>query len=146
MLENGLVKLGVVRLDLDALILAELNLWIQGDVEGIGQDLVLGDVNVLDGGTADHAQIGLGESRLEGGISEILNRLFKEDLLAVHALDHRAGRLALAEAGDIKILLVSLIDLVDCLFEIGSFHGGLERRSVVLFLFDVLDIHWFVSS
>ena len=131
----------MIHRNLELLVLTELNLRIHADLERVGQLFVLVNVVVLQRRTADNAEIDVFNAERVSGIGIALDRLFIEDVLAIHTLDHGAGRFALAEAGDIELLFIAKIDLVDLSVERGGVNKHLEGSNIVFFFLDVLDIH-----
>ena len=123
---------------LKALVLAERDLGVQGDGEGEADRACVGDLDILNGRGADDVQRGLLQAELIGLGSQLVHRVLIEDLMAVHALDHGAGRLALAEAGDAYRRSALAVGVVDGLLKLGRV--GLDGKSsgIFLFLFYVL--------
>ena len=127
------------------LVLAQGRHGIQGGFKGDRQRLVLADLVIRDGGIAHGALaagIDAGTVRLQ---RQGIDGLVMEHVLAVHTLDHRAGRLASAEAGDGDALLVAQIRLVDRRLERRGVDGDVEGHFVVFF-FDVFGVHGVSSS
>lgn len=130
---------------LNALVLAESDLGVCFNGEGIGNAALVSDLNVNDRGRADELDLVLVYALLKGLGGKVVHRVLIEHVDAIHALDHCAGSLALAEAGNSYIALI---------FEVCGVDGGLELRRVALylkndvifFLFYVLDDHGLNSS
>ena len=133
--------LGDVLGGLQALVLAQGDLGVQGDGEGVAHGALFGDFHVLDGGLTDDAELTLGDALLEGLGGQLVHGVLVENLAAVHVLHDGAGSMALAEAGNIDAALVLQVGAVDGGLKLGGVGLHHEQGSVVLFLFHVLQNH-----
>ena len=136
-----LVYLCGVALCAQTLVLAEGDLGVEGDGEGVSDGLVIGDVDVNDGGGADELDVVLGHALLESLGSQLVHSVLIEHLCAVHAFDDCAGSLALAETGDIYAVLILQICGVDGSFKLGCVGLDLKSKGVIFFFLYVLDNH-----
>ena len=132
--------------DFKALVLAENDLGIDGDLKGVDELLVVVDLLIEQAGRADALKAALGTAGLKSLLRQRLDGFGIEHVLAVHALDDGARRLALAEAGHIELALVLFIYFVDRVIKHVGRDLHLKGRHILFFLFDVLDVHWISSS
>ena len=95
--------------NLQALILAQGDLGVQGDVQLDGQVAVFLLVHGGNAGRTDDLQAALGQALKHFG-EDLFDRILQEDVLAVHGLHHFPGRVTLAEAGKHDVLLGLGID------------------------------------
>ena len=117
------VHIGSSHLDLrlrrlQALVLAQLHLRVYGH-GALEHHTVLGAALQLHLGIADDLQLLLLHGGLIGVGQQDVHCFFIEDLCAVHALDHLAGSLAGAEAGNADLGPLLQVRLVD-----GGLKGG----------------------
>ena len=131
---------------LKALVLAEDDLGIDGDLKGVDELLVVVDLLIEQAGRADALKAALGTAGLKSLLRQRLDGFGIEHVLAVHALDDGARRLALAEAGHVEMVLILFICFVDRIVKDIGRDLHFKGRHVFFFLFDVLDVHWVSSS
>ena len=140
LVDLALVERLMILGDFEALVLAEDDLGIDGDLKGVDELLVVVDLLIEQAGRADALKAALGTAGLKSLLRQRLNGFGIEHVLAVHALDDGARRLALAEA------LVLFIYFVDRVIKHVGRDLHLKGRHILFFLFDVLDVHWISSS
>ena len=125
---------------LKALILAERDLGVNVGAEAQNSAVLLRDLGVGHGRTADGLELALGNAERKSVVRGIIKRIIIEHVLAVHPLDNHAGRLALAEAGNHDAAAGLQICTVDVLFKLGSVELDIKGNGVFFFL-AVLDNH-----
>ena len=135
---------GLLR-DLDALVFAEGDLRIERGGNGQGNIALFRGVHIDNRRRADGLQALLGDGLLIDLRENFVDGIFIEHRGAVHALDHLARGLALAEAGDHDVLAALGIRLVQGHFKLRLFDldGDL---GITVFFFYALDIHVGFSS
>ena len=146
LVDLALVERLMILGDFKALVLAEDDLGIDGDLKGVDELLVVVDLLIEQAGRADALKAALGTAGLKSLLRQRLDGFGIEHVLAVHALDDGARRLALAEAGHIELALVLFIYFVDRVIKHVGRDLHLKGRHILFFLFNVLDVHWISSS
>ena len=131
---------------LDTLVVAENDFGIGGNVKGKFTGLFIRHIDIGDAGLADHTQLAFLHAERKGFRGQIVHRVLIKDFLPVHALDHLTRGLALAEAGNVNVLLVFQISAVDGLFKFGRIRGYGKHCGIVLFFLDILQNHEIISS
>ena len=129
---------GLLRLK--ALILAEGDLGVNVGAEAQKRAVLLGDLGIGHGRTADGLKLALSDAERKSVVRGVIKGVIIEHVLAVHALNDHAGRLALAEAGDHDAAASLQICTVDILFKLGGVELDIKGNGVFFFL-AVLDNH-----
>ena len=110
--------------------------------EKLGNDVLSVDVHIGQAGTANSLHILLDNSLFINGGEDFLQAVLKEDVGAVHSLDHLSGSLALTEAGDHDVLAglhVCLLNAGLHQFLVNLYNDG----SLIAVSFNALDVHLF---
>ena len=142
----GGVDLGLLPHGGQALILTQLHLGIEHGVDIQGEGLILLHLGVLNGRAGHDLQFLFLHGEIIGLGSQVVDGLLMEHALPVHGFHDLAGRLALAEAGDLDALSVPVIDLDHGRLKFLRGNGNGDQRAVLLFLLDVFDFHCGSSS
>ena len=120
---------GLLRLK--ALILAEGDLGVNVGAEAQKRAVLLGDLGIGHGRTADGLELALSDAERKSVVRGVIKGVIIEHVLAVHALNDHAGRLAAASLQ---------ICTVDILFKLGGVELDIKGNGVFFFL-AVLDNH-----
>ena len=110
--------------DLNALVALDVGLGLGDDGELAQDALVLADLVDLEVADADDVEAGLLDGVHHQGAVQVVDGGLVKDLLAVIFLNESAGGVALAEAGDVHLLALPLVDSVDSVVELlgGDLH------------------------
>ena len=123
-----------------ALVLAELDLGVEIRLDGQIDGLVFVVVHVGHRGLTDRL-IAFSENRFLVDVREdLFDGVIVKHFGTVKVLNHLAGRLALAEAGNGDVLAVLQISLLNPLLELFRVDADRELQ-VIVFLVGVLDVH-----
>ena len=121
---------------------AQLDLGLDGDLDGQGSALVVAGGIHRDLGTAHGLDAGLLDSGLELGREQVVDGVVGEHIGAVHPLDQVTGGLALAEALDGVLLALGLKDLQDLVLIGLSVDRELQFSHALFELFTLDKIHF----
>ena len=126
---------------LDPLVLAQGHLGVHGH-GGLEGEALLAHLQQLHLGIAHHLQLLL----LDGGAVGVgqggVDGLLVEDGLAVHALDHLAGRLAGTEAGHADAAALLSVSLLNGSLKIGGAHLHSQRDHALFQCFTAFHTHF----